>query len=93
MAALLSHESEVIARGDEIEVVKKEGEESETVVISTTLKKELFLDALKLPPDAIRWKGMKKRTYRKGSLMCDVRSILHSILTRGGETVRGLSPS
>ena len=74
--ALLSHEREVIERGDEIEVVKKEGEELETVVISTTLKKEQFLAALKLPPDAIRWKGLKKRTEKKGSLMCDVRSNL-----------------
>jgi len=82
--ALLSHESEVIARGDEIEVVRKEEEEFETVVISTILKKELFLDALELPPDAINWKGMKKKTDKKGSLMCDVRSILHSILTREG---------
>jgi len=63
--ALLSHEREVIERGDEIEVVKKEGEELETVVISTTLKKEQFLAALKLPPDAIRWKGLKKRTEKK----------------------------
>jgi hypothetical protein len=56
----------------------------ETIVISTILKKELFLDALELPPDAINWKGMKKKTDKKGSLMCDVRSILHSILTREG---------
>ena len=79
MAALLSHESEVIARGDEVEVVKKEGEESETVVISTTLKKERFLAAIKLPPDAIRSKGLKKRTDRKGSLMCHVRSNLREV--------------
>ena len=77
--ALLSHEREVIERGDEIEVLKKEGEELETVVISTTLKKEQFLAALKLPPDAIRWKGLKKRTDRKGSLMCDVRSNLREV--------------
>ena len=77
--ALLSHESEVIARGDEIEVVKREGEESETVVISTTLKKEQFLAAIKLPPDAIRWERLKKRTDRKGSLMCDVRSNLREV--------------
>ena len=77
--ALLSHEREVIERGDEIEVVKKEGEELETVVISTTLKKEQFLAALKLPPDAIRWKGLKKRTEKKGSLMCDVRSNLREV--------------
>ena len=77
--ALLSHEREVIERGDEIEVVKKEGEESLTVVISTTLKSEPFLDALKLPPDAIRWKRLKKRTDRKGSLMCDVRSNLRDV--------------
>ena len=77
--ALLSHESEVIARGDEIDVVKSEDEELETVVISTTLKKELFLDALKLPPDAIRWKGLKKRTDRKGLLMCDARSNLREV--------------
>ncbi len=77
--ALLSHEREVIERGDEIEVLKKEGEELETVVISTTLKKEQFLAALKLPPDAIRWKGLKKRTEKKGSLMCDVRSNLREV--------------
>jgi hypothetical protein len=77
--ALLSHESEVIARGDEIDVVKSEGEESETVVISTTLKKELFLAAIKLPPDAIRWERLKKRTDRRGSLMCDVRSNLREV--------------
>ena len=77
--ALLSHEREVIERGDEIEVLKKEGEELETVVISTTLKKEQFLAALKLPPDAIRWKGLKKRTDRKGSLMCDARSNLREV--------------
>jgi hypothetical protein len=77
--ALLSHESEVIARGDEIELMKKEGEESETVVISTTLKKEQFLAAIKLPPDAIRWETLKKRTDRKGSLMCDVRSNLREV--------------
>lgn len=82
--ALLSHEAQVIACGDEIEVVRKEEEEFETVVISTILKKELFLDALELQPDAINWKGMKKKTDKKGSLMCDVRSILHSILTREG---------
>ena len=79
MAALLSHEREVIERGDEIEVLKKEGEELETVVISTTLKKEQFLAALKLPPDAIRWKGLKKRTEKKGSLMCDARSNLREV--------------
>ena len=80
--ALLSHESEVIARGDEIDVVKSEDEELETVVISTTLKKELFLDALKLPPDAIRWKGLKKRTDRQGSLMCDARSNLREVILK-----------
>jgi len=82
--ALLSRESEVIARGDEIEVVKKEGEGRETVVINSTLKKELFLEAFGLPKDAIRWEKIKKRNDRRGTSMCDVRSILHSILTREG---------
>jgi len=70
---MLSRESEVIARGDEIEVVKKEGDELETIVINSTLKKELFLAAIGLPKDAIKWEKTKKRNDKSYSSICDVR--------------------
>ena len=53
-------------------------------MINSTLKKELFLEAFGLPKDAIKWEKIKKRNDRRGTSMCDVCSILHSILTRGG---------
>ena len=77
--AMLSRESEVIARGDEIEVVKKEGDEVETIVINSTLKKELFLAAFGLPKDAIKWEKTKKRNDKSYSSICDVRFTLQEL--------------
>ena len=74
--ALLSHEREVIERGDEIRVVEHERDDLSTLMISSTLKKELFFDSLGLQNDAIRWKSRKKKTDASYPSIREVRSIL-----------------
>ena len=77
--ALLSHEREVIERGDEIRVMKHEIGDCSTLMISSTLKKELFFDSLGLQNDAIRWKSLKKKKDASYSSMLEVRSTLEEL--------------